>query len=161
MRQHPDVDLAAYATGGLGAQERTLVEQHLAECAACRAAAADYRRLVDRLAAAPAPVPDVAWPRYRAELRARRERPPASWWARWLRPIPVAVSAAAVAACAIVVFALGPAAGPPTDLTSIEYEGLASRMEMIDHYHVVEQLDLLEDLDVIRNLDTLTPTREG
>ena len=36
-----------------------------------------------------------------------------------------------------------------------------SRIEMIDNYRVVEQLDLLEDLDVIRNLDRLAPTREG
>ena len=47
------------------------------------------------------------------------------------------------------------------DLASMEADGLASRIEMIDNYHVVEQLDLLEDLDVIRNLDRLAPTREG
>ena len=43
----------------------------------------------------------------------------------------------------------------------MEADGLASRIEMIDNYRVVEQLDLLEDLDVIRNLDRLAPTREG
>jgi anti-sigma factor RsiW len=161
MERHPDVELAAYAAGGLDPHERARIEQHLAGCASCRAAAADYRLLLDRLAATSPPTPEVAWPRYRAELRARRDRlARTSWRARWLRPLPVAVSAAAVAACAIAVFALAPAT-TPTDLTSIEYEGLASRMEMIDNYQVVDQLDLLEDLDVIRNLDSLTPTREG
>jgi anti-sigma factor RsiW len=160
MERHPDVELSAYAAGSLDSDARTEIERHLAGCAACRAAVADYRLLLDHLAAAPAPAPEIAWPRYRAELRARRDRSSASWRARWLRPIPVAVATAAVAACAIVVFALAPGTAP-TDLTSIEYEGLASRMEMIDHYPMVEQLDLLEDLDVIRNLDRLTPRREG
>jgi anti-sigma factor RsiW len=160
--RHPDVELSAYAAGDLGPQERAQVERHLAGCAACSATAADYRRLLHHLATSPAPTPEIAWPRYRAELRARRERlGPTSARARWLRPIPVAVSTAFVAACAIIVFALAPVTLAPTDLTSIEYDGLASRMEMIDHYQVVEQLDLLEDLDVIRNLDRLTPTREG
>ena len=159
---HPDVELSAYAAGGLGQQERAQVERHLAGCAACRAAAADYRLLLDHLATSAPATPEIAWPRYRAELRARREAlGPTSSRARWLRPIPVAVSTAVVAACAIVVFALAPGTLPPTDLTAIEYDGLASRMEMIDHYQVVEQLDLLEDLDVIRDLDRLTPTREG
>jgi hypothetical protein len=43
----------------------------------------------------------------------------------------------------------------------MEADGLAARIEMIDNYRAVEQLDLLEDLDVIRNLDRLAPTREG
>jgi anti-sigma factor RsiW len=162
MHRHPEVALSLYATGGLPAPERAAVEAHLAGCEPCRAAVADYRVVLDRLATAPPPAPEIAWPRYRAEVRARRETGARrSWRARWLRPLPIAAASAVAAACAIVVFALVPATPPPTDLTSIEYEGLAARMEMIDHYRVVEQLDLLEDLDVIRNLDRLAPTREG
>ena len=83
-----------------------------------------------------------------------------SWRARWLRPVPLAASTAVAAACAILLYvAVG--ARPPADLASMEADGLASRIEMIDNYRVVEQLDLLEDLDVIRNLDRLAPTREG
>jgi anti-sigma factor RsiW len=160
MTRHPEGDLSAYAAGSLAADERARVERHLADCAVCRAAVADFRLLLDRLAAtAPAP-PEIAWPRYRAELRARREARGGRWARRWLRPVPLAASAAAAAACAIVLYvAVG--TRPPADLAAMEADGLAARMEMIDHYRVVEQLDLLEDLDVIRNLDRLAPTREG
>ena len=169
MTRHPDDALSAYVAGSLAEDERASVERHLADCAACRAAVADFRLLLDQLAAtAPAP-PEIAWPRYRAELRARREaRADASrgiraWTgsrARWLRPAPLAASTAVAAACAILLYvAVG--ARPPADLASMEADGLASRIEMIDNYRVVEQLDLLEDLDVIRNLDRLAPTREG
>ena len=161
MTRHPDAELSAYAAGNLAGDERARVERHLADCAACRAMVADFRALLDRLAAtAPAP-PEIAWPRYRAELRARREAHAGrSWRARWLRPVPLAASTAVAAACAILLYvAVG--ARPPADLASMEADGLASRIEMIDNYRVVEQLDLLEDLDVIRNLDRLAPTREG
>ena len=158
-RGHPEEALAVYVTGALDPRERMDVERHLGDCAACRATVADYRRLLEHLATAPAP--EVAWPRYRAELRSRLDvRTPRWGWARWLRPVSLMATSAVVAAAAILVFALAPST-PPADLASMEYEGLAARMEMIDHYHVVEQLDLLEDLDVIRSLDQLTPTREG
>jgi anti-sigma factor RsiW len=161
MTRHPEADLSAYAAGSLAADERARVERHLAECAACRAAVADFRLLLDRFATtAPAP-PQIPWPRYRAELRARREaRGGRRVRTRWLRPVPLAAAAAAAAACVVVLYvAVG--ARPPADLAAMEADGLAGRMEMIDHYRVVDQLDLLEDLDVIRNLDRLAPTREG
>ena len=145
------------------------MERHLADCATCRAAVADFRLLLDRLTTTGPVPPEIAWPRYRAELRARREaradasRGMRAWTvsrARWLRPVPLAASTAVAAACAILLYvAVG--ARPPADLASMEADGLASRIEMIDNYHVAEQLDLLEDLDVIRNLDHLAPTREG
>ncbi len=161
MSRHPDAELSAYAAGSLANDDRARVERHLADCAACRAAVADFRVLLEQLAAtAPAP-PEIAWPRYRAELGARREaRASASWPSRWLRPLPLAAATAVAAACAVVLY-LANGTPPAADLASIEYEGLAARMELIDNYRAVEQLDLLEDLDVIRNLDRLAPTREG
>ena len=161
MSRHPDVELSEFASGRLGEDARARVEAHLAGCAACRAAVADFRVLLDRLATTVPPAPDIAWARYRAEVRARRDaRSGAPGRARWLRPAPIAASAAVAAACAIILW-LAPGARPPADLASMEYDGLAARIEMIDHYRVVEELDLLEDLDVIRNLDRLAPTREG
>jgi len=162
MTRHPDAELSAYAAGSLADDERARVEGHLADCVACRAAVADFRLLLDRLAATvPAP-PDLAWPRYQAELRRRRETGTrtGAMLARWLRPIPLAAATAVAAACAIVLY-LANGTPPAADLASMEYEGLAARMELIDNYRAVEQLDLLEDLDVIRNLDRLAPTREG
>ena len=73
------------------ADERARIERHLVDCAECRQTAADFRALLDELAATTPVPPDVGWARYRAELRgrlaARRAR---SWRARWLRPLPAA-----------------------------------------------------------------------
>ena len=160
MTAHLGPVLAVYATGDVSPGERARADEHLATCAACRAELADHRAVLERLAASPPPVPDVAWPRYRAELRARLAQR-TSWRARWLRPVPIAVSAAVAAAAAFVVIAVLPGSRSPADLAGMEYDGLAGRIELIDHYGVVDKLDLLEDLDVIRNLDRLTPTRDG
>jgi anti-sigma factor RsiW len=161
VSRHPESELSAYAAGSLFGDERMRVEQHLSECAACRAAVADFRVILDQLATSTPAPPEVAWPRYRAEVRARRDaRAQRSWRARWLRPLPVAASAAVAAACAIVLYvAVG--ARPPADFTSMEADGLAARIEFIDKYQVVEQLDLLEDLDVIKNLDRVAPSTRG
>jgi anti-sigma factor RsiW len=168
MTEHPGTELALYATGEIAAGERARVERHLAGCAACREAVADYRALLAELAATPAVPPavvaEVAWPRYRAQLRARVEALRAArrpgWRTRWLRPLPLAASTAVAAALALIVYAVLPA-GRPADLATMEYDGLAARLPLIDQYRVVEQLDLLEDLDVIRNLDRLASTRGG
>jgi anti-sigma factor RsiW len=160
MTGHLGPVLAAYAAGDVSADERARVDDHLAACPACRADLADYHAVLERLAATTPDTPQVAWPRYRAELRARLARR-GSWRARWLRPVPIAVSAAVAAAAAFVVIGLLPDHRSPGELAGIEYDGLAGRIELIDHYGVVEQLDLLEDLDVIRNLDRLTSTRDG
>ena len=161
MTKHPDVELSAYATGALAESDRANVDRHVAVCDECRATLADYRALVDQLATTAPDVPEIAWPRYRAELRVQvvaGKR--VTWWARWLRPVPVTATSLAAVATAIVLF-VASSSRPPADLAAMEYDGLAARMEMIDHYRVVEHLDLLEDLEVIRNLDRLTSTREG
>jgi predicted anti-sigma-YlaC factor YlaD len=160
MTAHLGPVLAAYAAGDVSAGERGRVDEHLAACAPCRAELSDYRAVLARLATTEPAPPEVAWPRYRAELRARLARR-ASWRARWLRPVPIAVSAAVAAVVALVLVAVLPGYRAPADLGGIEYDGLAGRIELIDHYGVVERLDLLEDLDVIRNLDRLTSTRDG
>ena len=161
MTRHPDHELSAYAAGSLAANERARVDAHLANCPTCRAAVADFRLLLDRLAATAPMPPEVAWPRYQAELRDRRAvRAQRSWRTRWLRPAPLAAATAAAAACALLLY-LAPGARLSADLTAMEDDGLAGRIEMIDHYRVVEQLELLEDLEVIHNLDRLAPTREG
>lgn len=150
MTGHPEAELAAYAAGDVTAAERERLERHLVECATCRAAVADFQAVLGELAAtagSAAPVDGVAWPRYRAEVRARLAAHRArSWRSRWLRPLPVTTSAAVATALAVIVYL-----AIPTPPPALEYEGLAA----------VEQLDLLEDLDVIRNLDGLGGARES
>jgi anti-sigma factor RsiW len=158
-------ELTAYAAGDLAAVERERVERHVLECAECRATVADFRALLEELRAtarvAGPPADAVAWPRYRAEIRARlAERRSRAPRLRWLRPLPVAAALAAAAAVGTVVWVSAPRP-VPGDLAAIEYDGLAARLPLIDQYRVVESLDLLEDFDIIRNLDRLDDTKEG
>jgi hypothetical protein len=74
-------DLAAYALGTLGGDDRTQVDAHLLSCADCQAQLEDFAILVpllerttaDDVISASGPVPDLL-PRTLAVLRARRRR---------------------------------------------------------------------------------------
>lgn len=158
---HPDVALVAYLRGELDATERSRVEAHLGGCTECRAAASDFQAILERLAATAPPAPEPHWGRYRAELRARVDARSRRGFTRWLRPLPVAMAAAATAAL-VLTLALGDRVTTPNgDLASLEEAALAGRLDLLDKRAIVERLDLLEDLEVIRDLDRLTGTREG
>jgi len=163
---HVETALVPYLRGELPAGERRQVEEHLADCASCRAAAEDFRLIRERLATTPPPVAEPHWGRYRAELRARletvsRRRRGAGSPRRalWLRPVPVAMAAAAMAAV-VLTFTVAQRGGLNGDVTADDAV-LATRLDMIDKRPIVERLDLLEDLDVIRDLDQLANPREG
>jgi hypothetical protein len=164
--RHPDTELIAYLKDELAGPPREAVARHLDGCAECRDALADFRKLLDGVAATTAP--PVHWARYRAELRVRlgaqaeRRR-----WAWWRRPFPVAVSAG-LAAAVIALVVLAPSArrdeqGALTvdGLNGFEEVVLGTRLDLLRQYPIVERLDLLEDLDVIRQLDGLAERREG
>src|SRR5204863_7679206 len=95
---HVDTALVPYLRGELPADERARVERHLEACESCRGAADDFRLLRERLVATPPPVAEPHWGRYRAELRARLEPSRGRRRAAWLRPVPVAMAAAMLAA---------------------------------------------------------------
>lgn len=107
VREH----LSAYIDEELSEIERFQVEQHLARCPACAAAAGELRRLVALLHAGPeVEVPADFRPRLLARLArlpapaaARKPAPAVPLWRRW------GIPAAAAAAAAAVAFAqLGP-----------------------------------------------------
>jgi anti-sigma factor RsiW len=158
---HVDTALVPYLRDELASDEREHVERHLAACAACRAAAADFQAILERLATTAPPVADPDWVRYRAELRARVGASRRTPRARWLRPLPVGLAAAAAAAIVLTLTLAQQGRGPNGDLASLDDAALATRLDLIDTRPVVERLDLLEDLDVIRDLDRLADTREG
>jgi hypothetical protein len=116
----------------------------------------EERDLLARAAGgSPAP-PDPRWGDYRAQLRARldaRRSPGARlrWW--WARPAPIALSFGL--ATALLLFALQPAERRP-DVPGGDDAMVASRLDLLEHYRVVERLDLLEDLDVIRQLELVS-----
>jgi hypothetical protein len=118
------------------------------------------RDLLARVAAAAPPPPEPRWAEYRAQLRARLEARHSlgarlrRWWAR---PAPIALSFGL--ATALLLFVLHPIDRRP-DFAALDEAVLGARLELLEHYRVVERLDLLEDFDVIRQLDHV-PSREG
>jgi anti-sigma factor RsiW len=149
---HPDLALVGYLRGELDAEERGRVDAHLAECAACRAAASDFHAILTRLAAGPPP-PEPGWSRYRAEIRAKLEASLPASGSRWLHPVPMAVTAAAATIAVVLALTLGERATAPNgEVASLEEAAFAPRFDTVEFF---------EELDVIRNLDRLAGTREG
>ncbi|HYB70935.1 MAG TPA: zf-HC2 domain-containing protein [Candidatus Bathyarchaeia archaeon] len=155
---HVDELLSDHVRGELTDAERTRVETHLAECAACRVSRERIAHLMAELARhAPVP-PPIHWGAYRAELRERLERQSSragALWAWMVRPAPALVAAGLVAA---LVYAGLPGVPPPTpggpdplaDSTI-----MASRLDLLARLDVVQHLDMLEDFNVIGELDQL------
>ena len=120
----------------------------------------EERDLLARAVAAAPPPPEPRWGDYRAQLRARLEARRSvgarlrGWWAR---PAPIALTIGL--AVALLLFTLYPVERR-LDLAALDEAVLGARLELLQHYRVVERLDLLEELDVIRQLDHV-PTREG
>jgi anti-sigma factor RsiW len=157
---HPADALVAFVRNELDEGARRRVVTHLEGCEECRTTAADFQAILERLATTPLPVPEPHWGRYRADLRARLEARRATPWRRWLRPLPVAVAAAATTAV-ILTLTLGDRGMMNGDIKSLDEAAVAGRLDLLDKRAIVERLDLLEDLDVIHDLDQLVGTREG
>ncbi len=111
--------LAEYQLGGLSAEERRGVAQHLEDCADCRAELAALERLDELLTPAErVRAPADMWSRIQPRLRRRR----APWWQGLLaspRPAIAAAAAMLLAVAGIWLTTRGPA-------TTIETEALAS-----------------------------------
>ena len=101
MARHPDTDLVPYLRGELPPAERERVARHLEECPDCKQDTELLRDLLGNLAHAIGEPPEISWPRYRAELRAKLEarRALVPWWRR---PMPLALSASLAGALLFV-----------------------------------------------------------
>ncbi len=110
---------------------------------------------------APEP-PPVHWGAYRVELREKLERGARRGWAGWSRPLrPFQVAVAATFIAVLVYLGMPDHSQFSNDPAMMENAILASRLDMIADFDVVQKLDLLEDLDVIERLDSLPPRVEG
>lgn len=157
---HPRTALIAHLRGELSPAARERVSAHLAGCPDCAREYAAFEAIVGELAATVPMPPEPHWGRWHAEIRgklgARRRRRVH----RWVRPLPLALSAGL--ASVLIAFALlsGPER-PPRDPAAVEETVLGGRLELLRQYSVVERLDLLENLELIRQLDGLAPQRDG
>jgi anti-sigma-K factor RskA len=103
---HRDIEelLGAYALDAVDADERDLIERHLADCPRCRAEVAEHREVAAFLAHTGAPAPDGVWDRIAGSLE---EPPPVLQLERVRerrRSVPLrAVGIAAAAAVAVIV----------------------------------------------------------
>ena len=153
---HVDELLIEHVRGELEGAEAARVDAHLAACAECRTARAQFAGLMADLARTAPPAPPIHWGAYRAELRRRLERGSSRDLGGWLlRPAAALVATTMVA---VLVYAGLPGglrgSGAPDPL-ALDNSVLASRLDMIARLDVVQQLDLLEDFNVINELDEL------
>ncbi len=164
-REHPEREIIPYLRGELTAPDRERIDAHLKICADCRRLAETNRRLLENLERSVPAAPEIHWGRYRAELRDKVEQRTGrarGAWRGWLRPAPLALSAA-LAGVLLLLSVQGAFHHKTvkTDLIAFEEQVLGRRLDLLRRYEVVERLDLLEDFDVIQHLDGLSPTREG
>jgi anti-sigma factor RsiW len=160
MARHPDTDLVPYLRGELPPAERERVARHLEECPDCKQDTELLRDLLGNLAHAIGEPPEISWPRYRAELRAKLEarRALVPWWRR---PMPLALSASLAGALLFVAVWGGRELTKSPDAIGPEEVAIGSELGLLQEIRTVERLDLLEDLEVITNLDRLASERQG
>jgi anti-sigma factor RsiW len=154
--------LMPYLRGELGEAERASLEAHLASCAACRDTLAAFRGVLSALRSGAYGPPELDWRRYRAELFAKRETRGSrvSWWTM---PRLVPIVAAAIASLALVITLHGGLGGKTADddMPIFEQTALGSRLDLLNDYGAIENLDLLENLDLVQELDDTTSVGEG
>jgi anti-sigma factor RsiW len=160
MARHPDTDLVPYLRGELPPAERERVARHLEECPDCKQDTELLRDLLGNLAHAIGEPPEIRWPRYRAELRAKLEarRALVPWWRR---PMPLALSASLAGALLLVAVWGGRELSKSPDAIGPEELAIGSELGLLQEIRTVERLDLLEDFEVISNLDSLASERQG
>jgi anti-sigma factor RsiW len=149
--------------GTIGAIRRAELDQHLAECAGCRALLEDLQRIHDAAAALPALAPpDRAWLQIAGRLRqegriredapvTRLSRPSRSGYVAWL-----AIAAALVIAAGSAVLLLVTRAVPPTrtSIASTTPAPAASDTPTIDAVNAVDDAQAkfekaIEDLEKV------------
>jgi anti-sigma factor RsiW len=140
--------LITYLDGKASPAERRGVDAHLAECAACRERAEQFRMLFGVLDEWQAPPPS---PGFDAAVRARVAQVPArsSFWA-WLLPSPRAAFAlTAVVLLSLWLSSVRPSLPSQAVVAQVQTSGEAD-------FKMIEDLPVLEDYDVLSNFDALS-----
>ena len=144
------IHLITYLDGNATAGERREVEAHLAECAACRTRADEYRRLWTVLEQVPDVEPSTTFDA-RVRQRIAAEPKPKFW--RWFVPSPrLAVSLALLVAlsCWLTVIPTDQGPGMPAAQSDQDFK-------MIKDLRVLEDYDVLTKFDALSELPSAQP----
>ena len=136
--------LVAYLDGRARPAEQREAEAHLNTCAACRARAAEFRRLYNVLDELPQVEPS---PSFDAQLRQRIAAAPRRGVWAWLTPAPRAAFAfVALLVMAIWISSLAPVETPVAQQPEVK----------ADEFQMINDLPALEDYDVLVKFDALS-----
>jgi len=140
--------LIAYLDGKASVAERRKVEAHLAQCAACRERAEQFRLLFGVLDEWQAPPPS---PSFDAAVRARVAQLPArgSFWA-WLMPSPrAALALTVVVLLSVWLSSVRPSRPSQAAMAQVQSSGETD-------FKMIEDLPAIENYDVLSNFDALS-----
>jgi len=140
-------NLIAYLDMRMDSVERREVEDHLANCAACRTRAEEFRGISNLLGEMPAIEPSMG---FDARIRQRVAAEPRRTWFQWLIPQPrLALAAVLLIALTIWVEKLPPSntgtLGPNTTTASSDQD-----------FDAIKDLGVLENYDVLTKFDALS-----
>jgi len=137
--------LIAYVDGRANPAERSLVDAHLAACAACRTRAEEFRNVWSVLDEVPAVDPSFA---FDARVRQRIAAEPRRRWFEWFVPQPrLALSVALLMALTVWVVK-----APMSHLGSANTA--AARQQ--EDFNAIKDLGVLENYDVLTKFDALS-----
>ena len=141
------IQLITYLDGNANSGERREVDAHLAECAACRVRAEEYRRIWTALEQVPDVEPSLTFDA-RVRQRIAAEPKPKFWG--WFVPSPrLALSLALLVALSCWLTVIPTDRGPLTPVAQSDQD-----------FKMIKDLRVLEDYDVLTKFDALSELPE-
>jgi predicted anti-sigma-YlaC factor YlaD len=141
-------ELIAYLDRRANSAERQEVEDHLANCAGCRARAEEFRKVWNVLDEMPIEEPSLG---FDARLRQRIADEPRPGWLRWFVPQPrLALSMALLVALCVWVSRL------PREYSTTATNPVPAVATEQQQFQVIENLGVLENYDVLSKFDALS-----
>jgi anti-sigma factor RsiW len=155
-------ELVAYLDRRASAAERRMVEGHLAECAACRTRAEEFRALWSVMDEMPTVEPSLG---FDARVRQRVAAEPKRGWLGWIVPQPrLAFSITFLLLLSVWISRLPltgqPGAPIPAVSTQQEDFNAIKDLGVLENYDVVTKMDALSELAPTANDQTTEPQKE-
>jgi anti-sigma factor RsiW len=146
-----EAKIISYVDGNASEADRRSVEEHIRECAVCKARVKGFSGIWNVLDELPAHEPSAAFDaRLRARLAAEPARP--SMWG-WLMPAPrFALAVMMLAAFSVWISSRTPAPAPAAPVAGQTAANTESDFGMIKDLKVLENYDVLANFDALSQL---------